>query len=152
MVPFRRTVSNKCLCPQRGLPVQGGQKESVISVYSHSHSFLLWFDLFGFCFLLFSSQCLSPGFLSGCSLPCVGDGLARHNAWLRNVALSVSRPAVAKWRRVCQSQHLSLVSAAGEQSPWPHLLPSTLLPLVPLAEQALGTARDLQRLQREKKR
>lgn len=49
-----------------------------------------------------------------------------------------------------QSQHLVLVSAEDEWSPWPHQLLSTLLHLIPQAELAFGMARDLlQRLHRE---
>lgn len=134
-------VNVDCL-PQRS------QKELVIFVYSNSHSFLLQFDLFGgwFCGFFCSLQCLLPGFLSGCSLPCVDDELARYNERLCDVALSVSRPAMAKCCHVCQSQHRALLSAVDERSPWPHPILSTLLPPVPQAEQAFGTARDLQRL------
>lgn len=64
--------------------VQTGQRGLLISVYSNlTHlvcSALVWFIwqlvLWGsFC----SLQCLLQGFLSGCSLPCVGDELARHD-------------------------------------------------------------------------
>lgn len=102
-------LSVDCQCRE----VKKSQWFLFIHIHTHFCCGLICLD-FVFCF--FSSQCLSPGFLSGCSLPCVGDELARHNAWLRNVALSVSRPAVAKWWQVCQSQHLSLVSAADEES------------------------------------
>lgn len=91
--------------------VKGSLWYLFIQILTH-FCFSLIYVVVGFVGFFCSSQCLSPGFLSGCSLPCVGDELAQHNVWLWDVALSVSRPAMAKRCNVpC----------------WPHLLLSTLL-------------------------
>lgn len=66
-----------------------------IQILTHFCFCLIYFVV-GFLGLFCSSQCLSPGFLFGCSLPCVGDELAQHDVRLRDVALSVSRSVRAK--------------------------------------------------------
>lgn len=98
VVLFGKTANSRSLLSVwTACGLQGSQSASVLSVCSYSHSFLLQFDLFDFLFcFFFSLLCLSPGFLLGCFLTCVGDKLAQHNVWLCYVSFFVSRPALAK--------------------------------------------------------